>query len=343
MEHVAVFQKGSFSFFVLLLVLFLLAGGFLSLATQKHVEVAAQTVPPVTNQPANVQYQNHAVYIGLWLINIYSFDYRSGSYTFDFYVYFAWVDPNISTADWYLMNGYPAYPGAKLLVSSNYTSPLKYELYRVRADLNTPLEAKNYPFDKIKLAISIELLSLNYSTSLVWLPSDTGIGTDFQNVGWTKPTFELATSTTSYPENIQLPRADMFIDEARNTYGATVETIVPPLIFCVVSAISFLFQMHENSAFSLRVGITTSMLITAVLFNIAQQNNLPPLTSLTFYDVFIDSVISFLAISLIVNILGYVEWMRNGDKKRVNELNKWGFVASVGIPVILFVALFLLK
>jgi large-conductance mechanosensitive channel len=241
------------------------------------------------------------------------------------------------------MNGYPTYPGAKMLVASNNSSEVKYEAYRVRANLNTPIEGRSYPFDTIKLDIAIELLTIGYKLSLVWLPADTGISSGFENVGWTKPTFELTNSTSQYPLGIVSPRVDMYVDEERNTYGAIVETIVPPLIFCIVSAVTFLFQMHENSAFSLRVGITTSMLITAVLFNIAQQNNLPPLTALTFYDVFIDSVISFLAISLVVNILGYVEWMRSQDKKRINELNKWGFVASIAIPLVLFIALFFLK
>lgn len=283
------------------------------------------------------------MYISLWLINIYSFSYQTGSYTFDFYVFFFWTDPNIATANWYLMNGYQTYPGAKLLVSSSYNTTVKYEFYRVRANLNTPYQGKDYPFDKIKLDIAIELLTNGYNTTLTWLPSDTGISSQFQNVGWTQPTFQLTSSTSYYPVVVQSPRVDMYILEQRDTYGAVVETIVPPLIFCIVSAVSFLFQMHENSAFSLRVGITTSMLITAVLFNIAQQSNLPPLTTLTFYDVFIDSVISFLATSLIVNILGYVEFMRHQDKERVNRLNRNGFIASVAIPVILFVVLFSLK
>jgi hypothetical protein len=56
---------------------------------------------------------------------------------------------------------------------------------------------------------------------------------------------------------------------------------------CVIALVCFLFPLHEGTAFSLRVGINTSMLITAVLFNLAVQNNLPPLTKVTFYDVLI--------------------------------------------------------
>lgn len=336
------FRHRVFSLFLLFVVVFLVLAGAL-MHNSQNIDVAAQATAQVTQPVPNIQYENRTVYVSLWLINVYSFDYKTGSYTFDFYAAFFWTDPNIPTANWYLMNGYPTYSGAKLLVASDYTGQVKYEFYRVRADLNTPLQPKDYPFDKIKLDIGIELLTNGYITSLVWAPSTTGIDPGFVNVGWSQPTFQLTSTTNNYPLNIQSPRVDMYIIEQRNTYGAVIETIVPPLIFCIVSAVSFLFQMHESSAFSLRVGITTSMLITAVLFNIAQQNNLPPLTTLTFYDAFIDAVISFLAISLIVNILGYVQWMRTQNKQKVNKLNKYGFIVSVAIPIVLFLILFSLK
>ena len=57
----------------------------------------------------------------MYLIQCYGFEYKTGSDMYHFYVRFLWTDPNIKTADWYLMNGYPAYPGAKLLVDENKT------------------------------------------------------------------------------------------------------------------------------------------------------------------------------------------------------------------------------
>lgn len=336
-------RNRTFSSLILLFVLVLLAAAFLSLGTQKSTVANAQPSLALTQHYPDIQYQNNTIYIALWVINIYSFNYQTGSYTFDFYAVFFWIDPNITTANWYIMNGYPTYPGAKMLVASSYTGEIKYEAYRVRASLTTPIQGTDYPFDKIKLDIAIEILTNGYPTSLVWLANDTGVSSGFENVGWTKPTFTLTNSTSYYPLGVVSPRVDMYIDEERNTYGAVVETIIPPLIFCVVAGICFLFQMHETNAFSLRVAVTTSMLITAVLFNIAQENNLPPLTGLTLYDIFIDSVILFLALSVIVNILGYVEWMRNQDKKRVNQINRWGFAFSVGVPALIFLILFILK
>ena len=304
-----------------------------------------QSPPPIITQVPNIQYQNHTVYVSLWLIAIYSFDFKTGSYTYDFYLYFYWIDPNISAtlapetaklgSDWYLSNGYPTYPGAKVLVSSNYNGTVKWELYRVRANLVTPLEAANYPFNRIELPISIELLIDASQASFVWLQNQTGISPAFQNVGWTTPTFELATSTIHYPSGVNTPSADMFVIQNRNLYGAIIETILPPIIFCIVALVCYLLRMHDSSAFSLRVAIISSMLITAVLFNIAVQNNIPPITQVTFYDVFIISVFSFLAISLVVTVAGYVDWVAKADERRVSRINRWGLVVSVAVPLLL--------
>jgi hypothetical protein len=122
------------------------------------------------------------------------------------------------------MNGYPAYPGAKLLTDENTPGNVKGELYRVRANLNVPIEPTDYPFDN--LPISIELLPHNYTISLVWFKPATGIDPDFRIVGWSIPIYTLNTSFSNYPLRIE-PRADMDILMERNFYGAFLKSIFP--------------------------------------------------------------------------------------------------------------------
>jgi len=326
----------------LLLLVFLMALSLLPENSQTQGSVSAESDSLVTQVPSGIN-ENQTVYVAIYLINLYSFEYKSGSYTLDMYIYFAWIDTNINTANWYLMNGYPTYPGAKLLVEENKTSNVKWELYRVRANLNTPIDPTDYPFETIKLPISIELLEHDYDISFVWLTQETGIAPGFTNTGWNSPVIDLTTSITHYPLGMNSPRADMFIVQQRNFSGAFMKTIFPLLIFCFVSAVCFLFKMHESSALSLRVGIGTSMLISAVLFNISEQSAIPPVTKVTFYSLLMVAVISFLALVLIVTVLGYVEWMRTQDKKHVEKINRIGFAISLAIPVLVFLTLFLVK
>jgi hypothetical protein len=290
------------------------------------------------NQVIDIGNQNHTMYIAIYLIQMYNFEYKTGSYAFDFYARFLWTDPNIKTADWYLMNGYPTYPGAKLLVDESKTGNIKWELYRVRANLNQPLEPTNYPFDRVSLPISIELMTHGYNTSFAWFNKATGIDPSFTNVGWSNPSYELTTSMSNYPLRVE-PRADMIVSQVRNYYGAFLKSIFPLLIFCFVSGACFLFKMKEDSAFGLRTGVGTSMLISAVLFNIAEQNDIPPVTKLTFFNSVFAAVVSFLALFLVVTILGYVEWKRSQDEKKVERINRVGFVVSLLIPIIILVLL----
>ena len=84
------------------------------------------------------------------------------------------------------------------------------------------------------------------------------------------------------------------------------------------------------------------MLISAVLFNISEQNDIPPVTRLTLYNAIIAAVIAFLALFLIVTILGYVEWKRSNDEKKVERINRIGFVVTLAVPIVIFIILLLL-
>ncbi len=205
-----------------------------------------------------------------------------------------------------------------------------------RADLNAPIEPTNYPFDQIHTPVSIELLTHNYDTTLVWMDRETGIDAGFTNVGWSRPEYNLTSSISHYPPGIDSPRVDMTVVMTRIPFGAFMKTIFPPLVFCFVTAICFLFRMHDGSAFTLRTGIMTSMLVSSVLFIFAEQGDIPPVSQLTLFHIFMAATISFIALGLIVTVIGYVEWMRTGIKEHVDRLNRVGFVVSIAIPLLLF-------
>jgi len=302
--------------------------------------LAGSISPGISSSPASdIVMANNTISVGIHLIDMYNFEYTAGRYTYDMYVFFFWTDPTISTADWYLRNGYPTYPGAKLLVDQDKSGRLKWELYRVRATLATPIEPTDYPFDSVTLPVSIELLTHNYPATLVWMPNETGIDAGFSNVGWSRPSYTLTSSVSHYPLGWDAPRADMNIVMARSPFGAFMKSIFTPLIFCFVAAVCFLFRMHDAPAFTLRVGITTSMLVSAVLFSFAEQGSIPPFSRLTFFHAVMVSAILFIALGLVLTVIGYAEWMRTSDREHVDRLNRLGFVISVTVPILLFAIL----
>jgi hypothetical protein len=312
-----------------LIVVFFLVAALLPVCTD-----ALDSAVPVP--PQDIVMENNTVNVGIHLINIYNFDYQTGQYTYDMYVFFFWTDPDISTIDWYLMNGYPTYPGAKLLVQQSKNSTIKSELYRVRASLATSLEPTNYPFDQVTLPVSIEVLTHNHTTTLVWMAPETGINTGFANVGWSRPVYQLNTSVSHYPRGLDSPRADMVIVMDRNLFGAFMKSILPPLVFCFVAGICFLIRMHDSSAFTLRIGISTSMPLAAILFSVAEQGSIPPVSELTLFHIFIVATICFIALGLVVTALCYEEWNRIGSHQHVDRLNRIGFLISALVPLALF-------
>ena len=315
--------------------------------TPENSQVQAQnpkeSTPSFDPTPVG-EYKNNTMYIGTYVIDIYDFEYKTGSYTLDFYLYFAWISPNITNANWYLMNGYPVEPSYKTLVEEDKTGDMKFELWRVRAFLDTNPEPTNYPFDTIEMPIIIELVPRrNNSISFYWLSNDTGIGPKFSNAGFGKPYFELQTSETNYFLGRDAPQAVMMVKQDRNIFGAVTKTILPPILFCLVAGVCFLFKMYDESAFGLRVGIATSMLITAILFNISEQNDLPPVSSITVYGSFSLAVTIYLVLVTVFTVLGYVGWMRLQERNHVERVNMVGFAVALLVPILVFAVLYLLR
>ncbi len=207
------------------------------------------------------------------------------------------------TVDWYLINGYPVNPATTVLVSSNLTGEVKYEIYRITAACSTTPDAKDFPFDSIKLTIAIELLTRGYNMELVWLENETGLDIGFVNAGWVTTDLDLTTSIHNYPLNAALPRAEMTITQERQLIMSNIQGLIPPTIFAIVSAFSFLFALRDASSVGLRLGLNTSMLVTTLLFNFTVGSAIPPSSSITLYR-FYRSILLFIVLNLIVTVQG---------------------------------------
>ncbi len=292
-----------------------------------------------------VQYENGTVYIGVWLIDVYNFQYQTGDYTFDFYLYFFWADPNpnITQIDWQLVNGYPVTPTSVVLIDRNLTGQVKHEIYRVTAHCNTPPDASDYPFDTIKLKLIIDLLTRGYYNNVAWLENQTGIAPEFKNAGWTTISLGLTVSQQDYPLGVEVPRAEMLITQQRQRPLSSFQSFIPPLIFGIVSTFSFLFSLREMAAVGLRIGLNTSMLVTTLLFAFTAGSAVPPSSTMTIYSLFLLSVLIFMVINVNVTIVGIVAWGRYKNESLVKRINRWGFVLALSLPVILFVFVYFLR
>jgi hypothetical protein len=289
-----------------------------------------------------LDFSNDTMYMGMWVLHIYSFQYTTGTYTVDMYVYFFWTNPNIATVNWYLTNGYPINDASKVLVNSDTTGPVKYQFYRITATMNTPPDARDYPFDQINLKISVEVLNAS-GVNLAWLENQTGIDPNFTNSNWKTTNITLSVVKHDYPLGIQAPYAEMTITQAKLKPSSALSSLFPPLIFCFVSAISFLFGLKDPPSVGLRMGLNTSMLITTILFQLSISGSIPPSTSISTFGLFSISVLVFLAMNLVVTIIGFAHFVKYKDVNFTMKINRWGFIISIISPIILYIILSLLR
>ncbi len=297
----------------------------------------------IQSQLQGTEFGTNKMYVGVWVLHIYSFQYTAGTYTFDMYVYFFWTDPNISTANWYLTNGYAVTSASKILVAANDTGSIKYEIYRITATLSNPPDAKNYPFDQITLKVSLEVLNPGYPVNLYWLQNATGVDSGFVNPIWKTTNIQLSSAEHSYPLGVLAPQVEMTITQERIKASAALSTLFPLIIFCVVSAISFLFNLKDGPSVGLRLGLNTSMLITTILFILSISNAVPPSTSVSIFGMITISVIVFLALNLVVTIVGFAHFVKFKDVNSTLKINRWGFVISIILPVLMFILLFAIR
>jgi hypothetical protein len=165
--------------------IFLFAGLLVnpSLAEAHDEPISKMAILPMQAQSPSVQYETGTVYIGVWLIDVYNFQYQTGDYTFDFYLYFFWVtsNSNFTQIDWQLVNGYPVTPTSVVLIDRNSTGQVYHEIYRVTARCNTPPDASDYPFDTIKLELIFDLLTRGNFNSEGTQPGEPSLQTNSQS------------------------------------------------------------------------------------------------------------------------------------------------------------------
>jgi len=272
---------------------------------------------------------------GIYAISIGNFEFTKGTYVIDFYLVFKWTNQNLSPASFELMNGRAVSKEKIYEETTNNTSEI---WYRIQSNLFITPEFKNYPFDTQNLKIVIEDSKYNSST-LLYSPMEdvTGIDDRFTLAGWKIESYDLNDEDHEYPWGEQYSQLVFTIKLARETGPTVVKILLPPLIFCIVSGLSFFFKADKITH---RLGLGTSMLISAVMFHLSQTSSLPALPFLILIDKIMISVYAFLASSLLATTLIYIdeEYWKNVDYTK--QVNRFGAIFTIILPFIVFTILY---
>jgi len=279
--------------------------------------------------------EDKIIYTGIYAISIGNFEFTKGTYVIDFYLVFKWSNHSLSPASFELMNGRAV---SKEKIYEEITNESSEVWYRIQANLFITPEFKNYPFDSQNLKIIIEDSKYNISR-LNYVPYNdiTGIDDRFTLSGWNIQSNNLIVEDNNYPWEEQYSQLVFFVQLARQTGPTVVKILLPPIIFCIVSGLSFFFKSDKITH---RLGLGTSMLISAVMFHLSQTSSLPALPFLILIDKIMISVYAFLASSLFATTLIYIDEEYWKEVDYTKKVNRFGAIFTIILPFIVFIILY---
>jgi hypothetical protein len=276
--------------------------------------------------------------VSVYINSIDNLDMTKGTYTIDSYLHFRWTDPGVETANFEFMNGVPSSSANSVKkLSESKDGPVKEEWYRTRADFRIIPNNMDYPYQSGILPIKIE--DADYTSSeLIFVPftEESGMEPGFVIPGWKFGTPAFSVSDHVYPGNFSYSQLAYNIPITNDAIASLLQTIVPPLIFCGIAALSFTVQVKEGPLIALRYSLTTSMFISAVMYHFSQLALVPGLGVLKLFDKFMISVYLFLAVTIVITTLCYVAERQWEKPELVKPFNRYGMVLTIVLPAVSF-------
>lgn len=290
-------------------------------------------IPVVSGQQADLDPTE--VSVGILVLTLGNYDVNKGTYLVDFYLFFEWdtteAPANFTPEKFEFMNG-RASAKDRIYDATDAATGMRELWFRVQANLYSEPHFEKFPFDRQSIEILFEDPALT-SQQLVYVPvgEQSGLDEGFVAAGWRigEPSFSVVEKTYKFDETYS--RGRFTISLSREPFSTAIKTMLPPMAFMLVSGISFF--LHP-SRWANRLGLGTSMIISAVMFHISQTLPLPPIARLMFFDKVMLAVYAFLVCSLLVTALIAIDEDYWKDKDYTKQINGYGAIVSVFTPIL---------
>ena len=279
----------------------------------------------------NVMAEQEEISISLYLLGISNYDAASGSYDLDFFVKFD-CETQCSIDDFWAING----KHAEVIERKN---EYNQTYYRVRAKLVDKVELHDFPFDKQTIKLVVEhVISPRDKVKLVPNLAKSGIDDRIFFPGWKIEGWTAYTTEHYYATYDKLFSTYVFEVHLARYRDAAVSFFLP--IFFIVFIILFTFLLGINKL-ELRLGIVSSALIAAIMYQLAISTKLPPAVG---YLLFADKVMLLTYFVLLVSFILNIYMLKLVQVKKVKTAQKWFnrtkynmIIISISLYVLLFV------
>jgi len=279
-----------------------------------------------------IQAEPQEIKVGLYVLNLGKFDVGTGSFTADFYLSLK-CEQFCPKMDFEFMNGR----------ASSMEKMVDFpdeKFYRIQANLNSPVDLKQFPFDSQKMQIILEDKSQTID-KLVYVPleDESGIDDSITFTGWNLDGWDAKAVEHEYSIYEESYSQYVFsVDISRIPFNSFIKTFLPVIFILAVVLFSFLIDPDKITT---RLGMAGSSLVAAVMFHVSISNQIPPVGYLTLADKFMLLTYFILGASFLINII-LLEFQERKKMELVEKIHRATEYSVFIVVPILYVLLFLL-
>ncbi len=336
--------------FALLLLLMVIVPAYADTSNSKQIDNPCQIPKSETLTPPKVNGEPVEISVGIFIIDIIELNELNGSFKLDFTVDVQWLDSRLSAtarggplSQCNLSRDQIWFP---VIQAINIRSPSHFILEdikvsdsglvdyyaRIQANLASPFDLHEFPFDNQELRIKI--------ASFVYGPDDvifledtknTGMLDGIELAGWTitgsSTNVDLASITTGSGDFSQMHH----VISVQRKAAYYMWKYVVPLCFIVLMACSVLFLDPES--FGPQIGISTAAVFTLVAFLLGLRQGLPQVAYLTRMDelVLAATILVFLSFGEVVYASRLVNKGRSNLARRVDIHARWIYLSLFAV------------
>lgn len=272
-------------------------------AIELPMAAAAETVEPSATGGALAAQAAEAapepapteVVTGLYVNDIQDIDFKTNSFSADFYVWFRWKggDANPSKSMEFMNRFQPTDHLRESLLEEPKEMPdgSRYAIIRAQGRFSSKFQLEHYPFDRQQLAITFEDTT-NGTTAQFYKPDQPAV---MLNPAITLPGFRIGAPTLTvvgnqYPTNFgdltvggaeSYSRAMVTIPVTRPLGALTLKTFVPVLLIILCAGLSLFIRPQYVDG---RIGLTITALLTLVALQLTGGSGLPDVDYLMMLD-----------------------------------------------------------
>lgn len=259
----------------------------------------AQIIDSPTSRPAAEEGPTK-VLVSFYIIDIADIDNKTQSFTIDIFIRLKWKDTRLPATTGTLPLNSVWNPNVQIFnlrdvetrfeekVSVHNDGTIQYN-QRYYATLSSPLDFKEFPFDKQTLPIS--LMAFGFSPEEVELVFENAGSSDKYSIpGWDiNPIGAQASNIKANlfndsPEEIIRPKLDYTLEANRYIQYYWWKVLAPLMVILFLSWAVFWIDPSQVGA---QIGVAGTSILTLIAFLLRLENFLPPVSYLTHMDHFV--------------------------------------------------------